>query len=105
MSRSNTAIVREIQTIRASFHQLAKSFQNLAPHLTALPSLADFSSTGTSTRRKPRLTAAQRAALKLQGKYMGTMRGLSVEKRAKVKRVRVEKGIRAAIRVAAQMAS
>lgn len=36
-------------------------------------------------------------ALKLQGKYVGTMRGLPPAMRARVKRVRARKGIRAAI--------
>jgi len=104
MPRVNAALAREIQTIRASFHQLAKSFTNLAPHLTAIPEMVGNLG-GASTRRKPRLSAAQRAALKLQGKYMGTMRGLSVQKRAQVKRVRARKGIKAAIRVAERLAS
>jgi len=35
---------------------------------------------------------------------MGTMRGLPASKRAKVKKVRAEKGIRAAIRAAEKLA-
>jgi len=46
----------------------------------------------------------QRAVLKLQGKYMGTMRGLPPRKIAQVKRMRAEKGIRAAIAAAERMA-
>jgi hypothetical protein len=46
---------------------------------------------------QPRLTAQQRAALKLQGKYMGTMRGLKPRQRSKIKAIRAVKGIRAAI--------
>jgi hypothetical protein len=52
----------------------------------------------------PRLTAAHRAALRLQGKHMGTMRGLPAGKRARVKKIRAEKGIRAAIAAARRMA-
>lgn len=55
-------------------------------------------------RRKPRLSTAQRRALKLQGKYMGTMRGLKPRERAKVKKLRAEKGLRAAIAEARRMA-
>ena len=58
-----------------------------------------------SDRHKPRLTAAQSAHLKLQGKYMGTMRGLKPRQRAKVKKIRAEKGIRAAIAAARRMAA
>jgi hypothetical protein len=55
--------------------------------------------------RKLRLTAARRAAIKLQGKHMNTIRGLPATKRAIVKKVRVEKGIRAAIAEARRLAS
>ena len=36
-------------------------------------------------RRKLRLTAARRAALRLQGEYMGTMRGLTRSQRSRIK--------------------
>jgi hypothetical protein len=51
------------------------------------------------------LSAKQRQALKLQGKYMGTMRGLPVRKQARVKRIRKEKGIRAAIAEARRLSA
>ena len=51
-------------------------------------------------RRKPRLSRQARAALMLQGKYMGTMPGLKPRQRPKVKKIRAVKGIAAAIRAA-----
>ncbi len=48
----------------------------------------------------PRLSRAQRASLKLQGKYIGHMRMLPAKQQARVKGLRVKKGIRAAIRYA-----
>jgi len=48
----------------------------------------------------PRQTTAQPVDLKPQGRYMGTMRGLSASKAAQVKRIRAEMGIRAAERMA-----
>ena len=55
-------------------------------------------------KEKPRLTAQHRAGLKLQGKYMGTRRGLKPRQRARVKKVRAAKGIRAAIKAAERAA-
>ena len=104
MPKSNAVLQKEIQSIRTSFRQLARSFSRLGPALAAqlesVPSKA-----GASSRRKPRLSTRQRAALKLQGKYMGTMRGLPASKRAQVKKIRAEKGIKAAIAYAKKLAA
>ena len=56
--------------------------------------------------RKPKrkMTAARRAALKLHGQYLGTVRPLSKANRAKVKAIRVKSGVRAAIAAARRMA-
>ena len=37
MPRHNAALACELTTIRASFHQLAKSFTKITPYLTAVP--------------------------------------------------------------------
>ena len=103
MPRRGNAIAREIRTIRASFRLLARAFGKIAPYLAVVPEMVD-DAVGKPTPRKPRLSRQQRAAQKLQGKYMGTMRGLSVRKRAAVKRIRAEKGIRAALAAARRMA-
>jgi DNA-binding CsgD family transcriptional regulator len=55
-------------------------------------------------RRRLQLTPARRAALRLQGQYMGTMRGLSRAQKAKVRKIRDTKGIRAAIAAARRLA-
>ena len=56
--------------------------------------------------RKPRrrVSAARRAAMKLHGKYLGTIRPLSKANRAKVKAIRGKSGVRAAIAAARKMA-
>ena len=103
MPKSNALVQKEIQSIRTSFRQLARSFSRLGPALAAQFEAVPARK-GTS-RRKPRLSPRQRAALKLQGKYMGTMRGLPASKRAQVKKVRAEKGIKAAIAYARKLAA
>ena len=55
------------------------------------------------TRRRPRLTAQWRAALKMQGRYMGMMRGMRPAGRARIKKIRADKGIEAAIAAAEKM--
>lgn len=101
MPRQSTAITREMLQIRTSFRKLARSFGRIAP-LLAAASTETRAEKGES-RRKPRLSADQRRALKLQGKYMGTMRGLKPAQRARVKKIRAAQGIRAAINAAQRL--
>ena len=105
MPRRATVLTREIKSIRSSFNRLARSFGRIAPLLVAAPEEGSSasSSEGKAPRRRPRLSADQRRALKLQGKYMGTMRGLKPSKRALIKKIRAKKGIRAAITAAQRM--
>src|SRR5262245_46325794 len=53
------------------------------------------------TRR--RLTRAQKTARQAQGRYMAAIRSLSKSARARVKAIRVESGVDAAIRAAQKM--
>jgi len=95
-------ISRELRIIRRSFRQLASAFTRITPVLTKR---APVSSNGTGpARRKRRITASHRAALKLQGRYMGTLRGLKPRQRSRIKKVRAAKGVRAAIAAARRMA-
>ncbi len=108
MPSPSTLLRRELRTIHTSFQRLARSFDRLGPGISRLAQAASrpvvAAVVEAPTRRSPRLSGKQRAALKLQGKYMGTMRGLPATKRTQVKRIRAEKGIRAAIAAAHRMA-
>lgn len=100
MKKSPTSsVTRELRTIRRSFVNLARSFDRLAPALASSVSGNGGQGAGKTSggRRRPRLSASQLKALKLQGRYMGTMRGLSARSQAKVKAVRKTRGIHAAI--------
>ena len=55
-------------------------------------------------RTKRRMSAARRAALKLHGKYIGSVRTLSKEAKAAVKAIRAAKGVHAAIAAAKKLA-
>jgi hypothetical protein len=54
----------------------------------------------------PRLTLSpkRRAVLRLQGQYMGRLRGLPARQKARVKALRTSKGFPAAIRLAKKLA-
>ena len=100
MPRSKAALAADIRSLRQALRLLARSFDRIAPVLAAAGS-----TNGSQPRRRRRLTPAQHAALKLQGRYMGTMRGLKPTQKAKVKRIRAQRGIRAAIAAARRLAA
>lgn len=59
------------------------------------------------TKRRPvklRLSAARRAALELQGRYIGHIRNLPARQKARVRALREAKGVRAAISLAKKIA-
>jgi hypothetical protein len=60
---------------------------------------------GPGARRSLRLTPRRRAALKLQGAYMGFMRQLGPRQKARVKALKVAKGFPAAIALAKRLAA
>jgi hypothetical protein len=86
----------------------AKLISALRHRLAALESgaIVATKNTGKSAARKTRrrLSAARRAALRLQGRYLGTVRPLSKAAKAKVKAIREKKGVRAAITAAKKAA-
>jgi len=100
MPRRNPA-TKELRDVSKSFRMLASVFRSLGSALATAESVNGASPRGT--RRKPHLSPAQRRALKLQGAYMGTMRGLRPRQRAQVKKIRAAKGVRAAIAAARRM--
>ena len=105
MHKRRSRLHKDLEAIGKAFKALAHHFQRIAPLLGEHEDVVVTDSPrGKRPRRKPRLTAAQRAVLKLQGKYMGTMRGLPARKAAQVKKIRAVKGIRAAIAEARRVA-
>ncbi|HZC81236.1 MAG TPA: hypothetical protein VE222_05870 [Nitrospiraceae bacterium] len=105
MPRSNAAVARELKKIRSSFRQLARSFTRIIPILIGRRKVATATEGGNDRRRRRALSPARRQALRLQGRYIGTIRMLPAAKKAKVKRVRDTKGVRAAIAYARRLAS
>ena len=102
---ARTSVAREILTIRRSFAQLAAAFARIGPVLTEREVEVREARKAMRPKRVLNLSAKRRANLEVQGKYMGTMRGLKPAQRDIVKKIRVEEGIAAAIREAQKLAS
>jgi len=71
-----------------------------------VPLLEQARTSGAPVRapRKLRLSPQRRAALKLQGQYMGYIRGLKPRQKARVKAFAARKGVRAAVDLARRLA-
>jgi len=97
---SRASVARDIQAIRRSLGSIARALARLAPALEAT-----LRGSGNPGRRgrKLRLSAARRAALKLQGQYMGHLRSLRPKERSRVKALRAKRGVRAAIALARRL--
>ena len=104
MAKRRSRLHKDLRAIGKAFKALARHFERIAPQLGEHRDVVFSNSRpGKRPRKKPDLSPAQRRALKLQGKYMGTMRGLSAARRAKIKKIRAQKGIKAAIAAARKM--
>jgi hypothetical protein len=100
MPARRNPVAREVRSVRSALRDLDQSLDRLVRVLgTKQPTQTK------PQRRKITLTPARRAALKLQGQYMGYMRGLKPRQKSKVKQVRAAKGIRAAIAAARRLAA
>lgn len=85
----------EIQSIRRSLSSIGRALARLGP---ALEAAARGPKAPKAPGPKRRLTPERRAALVLQGQYIGHLRMLPARQQAQVKDIRLKKGIRAAIR-------
>lgn len=91
---------RDVLAIRRSLATIGRALGRLASALDA--ALHPSGNPGRS--RKLELTPTRRAALRLQGQYMGYLRSLKPRQKARVKALRAAKGVRAAISAAKRLA-
>lgn len=107
MPKRSNATAKSVRSMGAAFRQLADSLERLASALAAAPPTTASAGTGAGARtgRKLKITPARRAALKLQGQYMGYMRNLKPRQKAQVKNIKAAKGIRAAIATAKRLSA
>lgn len=85
-----------------------KTIRDLRARLSALGDDVAAAVAKTAAREAPKarraISRAQRTARQAQGRYLGAIRRLSKQARARVKAIRAESGIDAAIRAAAKLA-
>jgi hypothetical protein len=67
------------------------------------PAVAQRRAKGAPSRTRGAISAKRRAAMRIQGRYMGAISRLSAAKRAEVKKVRATKGVNAAIALAQKL--
>jgi hypothetical protein len=97
---SRRSVRRELRSVQTSLISIARALGRLGASLER----ASGAATPRATRRAaPKLTPARKAALKLQGQYIGYMRNLRPAQRNRVKAMRETKGVLAAIRLAKQL--
>ena len=109
-NRGRTSIKVELGHIVRSVGSIQDALERLIPLLEA-PQAAVVAgaappvlAAAPAPRRKLRLTPQRKAALKLQGQYMGYLRGLRPREQAKVKALAASKGVRSAVSLARQFA-
>jgi hypothetical protein len=101
--RPRTTVRKELRILIRSVQTIHDALARLSPVLEAGPAARAPRSAGPAGARRP-LSAARRAALKLQGQYMTYVRGLKPRPRARVRKVAATSGVRAALALARQLA-
>ncbi len=96
------AITRHVQAIRTSARAISRALRQLD---RPLRDLINAGATGARTnhRATPKISPRRRAALKLQGRYIGHIRVLKPRQKAQVRSVRASKGVKAAIALAKRL--
>jgi len=92
------SVSRELSRIARVVREVEQSLSRLAPLLDS-----GQRERRPSRRGRRRLPVARRAALKLQGQYLGHMRHLRPRQKARVKALRAAKGVRAAVALARRL--
>ncbi len=100
--RLRSTAARDIRTIHQGLASVVAALARLIP-------LVERASTNEQAAKPPTrkltLSPERRAALKLQGEYIGHLRGLRPRQKAEVKALRAAKGLAQAARLAKKLAS
>jgi hypothetical protein len=103
MPNSSSPVSLEIATLRRSLKAVDRSLRRLAPKLRAAGNGRANVKVARPVR-KLRLSPKRRAQLKLQGQYMGYLRGLKPRQKEEVRKVRDARGVEVAIKKAKELA-
>lgn len=100
-----SSVSQDIQVIHQALSSIAEVLQRIGQHLEARGAGKPTPAANPGPRgRKLRLSPARRAALKLQGQYIGHMRGLKAAQKKRVKALKAARGFRAAVALAKKLA-
>ena len=102
MARQSRSIQTEVKAMRSSLKQLQRTVERLSKKSRQLERAA--SDGGSPAGRKLTISPKRRAALRLQGAYMGHMRQLSERQKQRVRKVKEKSGYHPAIKLAQQLA-
>jgi hypothetical protein len=101
--RQRSSVSSELQVIARSLGSISEALARIVP-LVEPSNGASAPAAAVHAPRKLNLTPQRRAALKLQGQYMGYLRGLKPRQKARVKALAASKGVRAAVSLARELA-
>lgn len=90
--------------IARSLGSISEALTRLAPLVGNANGAEVATAPAARAPRKLNLSPQRRAALKLQGQYMGYLRGLKPRQQARVKALASAKGVRAAVSLARELA-
>ena len=93
-----------MQIIVRSIGSIGEALARLVPLVEHAKGTVAPATSGAGGRRKLHLSPQRRVALKLQGQYMGYLRGLKPRQQARVKALAAAKGVRAAVGLARELA-
>ncbi len=114
MPRGVRSANADVRAIRRALHTLVDALVRLLentqsalprPSAPATGSKRTLSAQARPPRPRAPLSRARRAGLKLQGEYIGRLRGLTAADQVRVKALRAKKGFPAAIKLATRLAS
>jgi hypothetical protein len=103
-NRQRSSVSSELQVIARSLGSISEALTRLAPLVDHANGAAVAAIPAVRAPRKLNLTPQRRAALKLQGQYMGYLRGLKPRQKTRVKSLAASKGVRAAVSLARELA-
>lgn len=106
-NRQRNSVSSDLQVIARSLGSISEALARLVPLVPLAEPSNGASAPAVAAGRAPRklhLTPQRRAALKLQGQYMGYLRGLKPRQKARVKALAASKGVRAAVSLARELA-
>ena len=94
---------QRVSRVRLALRDIERQLGKLLARIRQLEQRT--SAGGRRTRRSLKLSPGRRAALKLQGAYMGYMRQLGPRQKARVKALKAANGFPAAIQLAKKLAA